>query len=170
VRTLLAQTAPVGDFEILIVDGMSNDGTRDVLRRLASQNARLRLVDNPLGITPCGMNCGIRTATGHWIAIMGSHHRYAPDYRLGAGRWRQTTNADNVGGAMVCDGESLFQRAIAAAHHSPISVVVQNGNNPDYEGRPTQSWGVYTDAKYSTKLAFSTRAWSETRTTSSTFA
>ncbi len=85
-RTLLAQTAPVGDFEILIVDGMSNDGTRDVLRRLASQNARLRLVDNPLGITPCGMNCGIRTATGHWIAIMGSHDRYAPDYRLGAGR------------------------------------------------------------------------------------
>jgi hypothetical protein len=78
VRSLLSQASPPGGYEIIIVDGMSDDGTRDVLRCLASQDARLRLVDNPSGITPCGMNCGIRAARGGWIAIMGSHNRYAP--------------------------------------------------------------------------------------------
>jgi len=34
-RTVLAQEEPPGRFEVLVADGMSDDGTRDVLSGLA---------------------------------------------------------------------------------------------------------------------------------------
>ncbi|MEI7935622.1 MAG: glycosyltransferase family 2 protein [Verrucomicrobiota bacterium] len=143
VRSLLAQETPPGGFEIIIVDGMSDDGTREVLRRLASEDVRLRVVDNPLGITPCGMNCGIRAARGRWVAIMGSHNRYAPDYLVRCLEVAQATGVDNVGGAMVCEGKTVTQQAIAAAHHSPLAVGGAKWHNPDYEGPADTVFGGF---------------------------
>jgi len=143
VHSLLAQISPPGGFEVIIVDGRSNDGTRDVLRRLAAQDARLRVVDNPAGITPCGMNCGIRAARGRWIAILGSHNRYAPDYLVRCLEVAQATGVDNVGGAMFCEGESLVQKAIAAAHHSPFAVGGAKWHNPNYEGLTDTVFGGF---------------------------
>src|SRR5688572_8966918 len=56
VRSILAQEPPPGGFELIVADGMSHDGTRDILSRLAAEDPRLRIVDNPAKVTPCGMN------------------------------------------------------------------------------------------------------------------
>src|SRR5262245_19136971 len=79
-RSILAAEVPPGDFEVIVVDGMSTDGTRDVLKRLSAEEPRLRMIDNSRQITPCGMNAGVKAAHGRYIAIMGAHNRYAPDY------------------------------------------------------------------------------------------
>jgi len=79
-RSILAQQPPPGDFEIIVADGMSDDGTRETLTRLSQENPRLRVVDNPGQTTPSGMNTGIREVRGDYIATMGAHNRYAPDY------------------------------------------------------------------------------------------
>src|SRR5438309_2593733 len=80
VRSLLAQEAPAGGYEIVVVDGMSDDGTRDILACLAQEVPNLRVLDNPACVTPCAMNLGIQVARGRYIAIMGAHARYVPNY------------------------------------------------------------------------------------------
>jgi glycosyltransferase involved in cell wall biosynthesis len=140
----LGQEWPEGDFEIIVADGMSDDGTREILSRLAQKHPRLRIVDNVQRITPCGMNAGIRAARGRYIAIMGAHSHYATDYLRQSVQVMEETGADNVGGAMQCEGESWVQRAIAAAHHSPFSVGGARWHDPTYEGpADTVFGGVY---------------------------
>src|SRR5512146_1325212 len=59
-RGVLAFEAPPGGFEVLVVDGMSTDGTRDAVARIAAEDPRVRLLDNPQRITPVALNIGIR--------------------------------------------------------------------------------------------------------------
>jgi succinoglycan biosynthesis protein ExoA len=141
VRSLLSQSPPEGGFEVIVSDGMSDDGTRDILKGLAADNLNLRIIDNPGKITPCGMNEGIKAARGRYIAIMGAHNRYAPDYLVKSIEVLEKTGADNVGGAIRCEGTSFLQRAIAAAHHSPFSVGGARWHDPSYEGLADTVWG-----------------------------
>ena len=143
-RSLSRQESPAGGFEIIVADGMSDDGTRDILARLSKEMSHLRVVDNPRQITPCGMNAGIAMAQGRYIAIMGAHNRYAPDYLVQAVQALELHQADNVGGAMLCEGESRIQRAIAVAHHSSFSVGGAKWHRLQYEGpADTVFGGVY---------------------------
>lgn len=144
IRSILAQEHPHGEFEVIVADGMSGDGTRDILLQLSTQDKRLRVIDNPARTTPCGMNVGIRTARGKYIAIMGAHNNYAPDYLRRSVEVLRETGASNVGGAMICDAKSRLQRAIAAAHHSVFSVGGARWHNVNYEGlADTVFGGVY---------------------------
>src|SRR5947209_4223431 len=65
-RSILAQESPPGGFEVIVVDFIAEDGIRDIVTRLAAEDAHLRIVDNPNRITPCGMNAGIRQARGQF--------------------------------------------------------------------------------------------------------
>lgn len=142
-QSVLSQVPPPGGFEIVVVDGISDDGTREILQRIAEQNAIVRIVDNPRRITPCAMNLGISAARGRWVAIMGAHHVYAPDYLLRCHETAKQTNADNVGGAMFCTGSSYIQRAVAAAHHSPFAIGGAKWHNPQYEGPADTVYGGF---------------------------
>lgn len=143
-RSILRQETPPGGFEVIVVDGMSDDGTRDVLSRIASEDPRLRVIDNVMRTTPYGMNQGIRAARGDYVAIMGAHNRYAPDYLRRSLEVLAETGADNVGGAMICEATSRMQRAIAISHHSPFSAGGARWHDVDYEGpADTVFGGVY---------------------------
>jgi GT2 family glycosyltransferase len=90
------------------------------------------------------MNLGIQAARGRYIAIMGAHARYAPDYIRQSVAVLEVTGADNVGGAMICEAEGGWQQAIAAAHHTPFAVGGARWHNPQYEGpADTVYGGVY---------------------------
>ena len=133
-QSILAQEPPPGGFEVIVADGMSDDGTRELLLQLAIQDKRLHIIDNPARITPSGMNVGIGAAKGRYVAIMGAHNTYAPDYLGQCIEVLEQRNADNVGGALICDAKSWLQRAIAAAHHSLFSVGGARWHNANYEG------------------------------------
>jgi glycosyltransferase involved in cell wall biosynthesis len=148
-RSILAQEAVPGGFEVLVADGMSDDGTREMLSRLAKIDQRLRIIENPGRVTACGMNAGIQAARGTYIAIMGAHNKYAPDYLKTSLEISLETAADNVGGSMTCIGRpvasrgSRLQNAIAMAHHSPFSVGGACWHNPDYEGPADTVFGGF---------------------------
>lgn len=143
VESLFRQVPVAGGFEIIVADGMSDDGTRKVLEELSRGHPELRIVDNPRRITPCAMNSGILVARGQWIAILGSHSRYAPDYIASCLEVAHETGADNVGGAMRCEGTGLLQCAIAAAHHSPFAVGGAAWHNPNHDGRADTVFGGF---------------------------
>jgi len=154
---MLSQEAPAGGFEVIVADGMSDDGTRDILERMCREDGRLRLVDNPERITPCGMNAGIAAARGRYVAIAGAHNRYASDYLRQSVEVLEETGADNVGGAMICEAHSPVQRAAAAAHHSPFSVGGARWHDCEYEGpADTVFGGVYRRQVFETIGPFDT--------------
>src|SRR6266545_7717284 len=70
IRSILAQKPPPGDFELIVADGMSDDGTREILWRLSNGDSRLQIVDNPGVIVSKGLNAAIRKAKGSIIVRM----------------------------------------------------------------------------------------------------
>src|SRR5271167_693251 len=57
--SLLVNDFPKEELEILIVDGMSEDGTREIVIEYADRYPFIRLLDNPRRVTPCALNIGI---------------------------------------------------------------------------------------------------------------
>lgn len=143
VLSLLRQEPVPGDFEVIVADGMSDDGTREILAQLARRNQRLRIIDNPARTTANAMNLGIQHARGEFVAIMGAHSEYASDYLRASLEVSRATGADNVGGSMVCRGDTWLQQAIAIAHHSPFSVGGARWHNVAYEGPADTVFGGF---------------------------
>jgi len=77
---LLSQDYPQDQIEILIADGMSTDGTREIIRQYQQSHPNILLIDNPGRIVPTGMNAAIREAHGEIIIRVDGHCIIAPDY------------------------------------------------------------------------------------------
>ena len=62
--------------EVLIVDGMSNDGTRDLVQQQSGRDRdfSIRLLDNPGRIQSTGWNVGIRAARGEYVLRIDAVH------------------------------------------------------------------------------------------------
>ena len=71
----LANQYPLGDYEIVVVDGMSSDHTRQVIEEFQQSNSALsiRVLDNPARNIPHALNIGIAAARGEIIARMDAH-------------------------------------------------------------------------------------------------
>jgi glycosyltransferase involved in cell wall biosynthesis len=60
-----------GQLDVLIVDGMSDDGTRDIVNGYSDE--RVRLIDNEARFTPHALNLGVDNAIGEIFIILGGH-------------------------------------------------------------------------------------------------
>ncbi len=75
--SLITQSFPQEKYEIIIIDGMSNDKTREIEAEYKTKFPNLvRLFDNPEGLTSSGLNIGIKNAEGKIVVIF-SGHAYA---------------------------------------------------------------------------------------------
>jgi glycosyltransferase involved in cell wall biosynthesis len=133
-RSILQQEEPQGGFEVIVADGRSNDGTPEILNRLAAANPRIRIIQNPERIVSTGLNAAIRSARGGIIVRLDAHTKYAPDYVIRCIETLQQTGADNVGGPWVAKGDDYVSCAIAAAFQSPFAVGGARGHDPAHEG------------------------------------
>ena len=129
------QTTSGMELEILLADGMSDDGTREVLADYQRRHCgRLLLIDNPGRIASTGLNAAIRVASGDIVIRMDCHTEYAPDYVQRCVEVLQQTKADNVGGPARTRAKGWMARAIAAAYHSPFSTGGAKFHDENYEG------------------------------------
>lgn len=103
--SLLRQDYPKDDLEILLVDGMSKDRTREVVADYTTRYPFIRLIDNPDRIVPCAMNRGIEQARGDVIMRLDAHASYQPDYFSVLVDGLKRLRADNVG--TVCKTDVL---------------------------------------------------------------
>lgn len=111
-----------GSLEVVVADGMSDDGTRDVVTVLAAEDPRVRLVDNPGRVTPAALNSAMAAAKGEVIVRCDSHAVLPRDYVARAVAVLAATGAANVGGIQHAVGEGPVQRAVAMAMSSPLGV------------------------------------------------
>ena len=109
---------PGWTLEVVIADGMSDDGTSEMLRQLARDDPSFVVIDNPGRIVSAGLNLALKQARGDVIVRMDVHTTYAPDYIAQSLAALEASGADNVGGPWRAQAESGMQGAIAAAFQS----------------------------------------------------
>ena len=103
--SLLQQDYPQDELEILLVDGMSKDRTREIVAGYIAKYPFIRLIDNPDKIVPYAMNRGIDAAKGDIIMRLDAHASYQPDYFSVLVNGLRRLKADNVG--TVCKTDVL---------------------------------------------------------------
>jgi succinoglycan biosynthesis protein ExoA len=121
-QQVFQQDYPAQRMEVLVADGLSTDGTADVLRVLQKDHSNLVVLENPGQIVPTGLNLAIRKAKGDIIIRVDGHTRIAPDYVQQCVALLGSCGADNVGGRMNAAGQGAFGMAVAAATSSPFGV------------------------------------------------
>ncbi|MDO5676983.1 MAG: glycosyltransferase family 2 protein [Propionibacteriaceae bacterium] len=111
-----------GDLEILLAVAPSSDRTREIADELAAADPRIRVLDNPKGFTPVGLNIAIQAARHDVIVRVDGHGELSPGYISTAVRLLEETGAANVGGLMDAQGTTPLSEAIAAAYNSKLGL------------------------------------------------
>jgi glycosyltransferase involved in cell wall biosynthesis len=134
IDSLLAQDLAGFDWEIIIADGASEDGTKEALSEVSRENPRVAVIDNPSRIVSTGLNAAIRAARGDIILRMDAHTEYASDYIQRCVETLETSGAQNVGGPARTRAEGLRAGAIQAAYHSRFSTGGAKFHDENYTG------------------------------------
>lgn len=126
VRSVVAQE--VGEeFEVIVVDGDSDDSTADLARA-----AGARVVPNPERTIPAALNRGLKAAVGEILIRFDAHAEMPPGYVAACLRGLvEEDGAANVGGWREAVGEGPWGRATGEALASRLGV-----GNPGIWRRP----------------------------------
>ena len=122
--------------EIIIVDGMSSDRTREVIREFAGKNRglRVRVLDNPQRLQSYGLNIGLAEAAGEIIVRADAHCLYPPAYVKRCVALLESKNVANAGGVQLPAGDETVQSAIAAAMRHPVGSGEAKFRKKNYAG------------------------------------
>ena len=107
---------------VVVADGGSTDGCLEIVRRLAAQDDRIRLLPNPKRLQGAGVNLaalGAEPGTT-WLVRVDAHAEYPPNYVSTLIAEARRTEATSVVVGMDTQGTGYFQRAVAAAQNSRL--------------------------------------------------
>jgi len=113
--------------EVLFVDGMSTDKTREIIKEYLQSYPFLRVIDNPKKIVPFAMNLGIAEAKGDIIIRIDAHTLYEKNYFSELVRQLGYLQADNVGA--VCKTDVLNKNMKTLAIREVLSNKFGVGNS-----------------------------------------
>lgn len=134
-ESLINQTFKKEEYEILVVDGLSDDNTQNIVKDFQNKYSNLFLLINEKKITPAAMNIGIQNAKGEVVVICGAHAIYSNEFlSQGYELLQKNKNYDCVGGPIISDGTNAFSKAVSLAMSSVIGVGNAKHRFPDYEG------------------------------------
>ena len=122
---LLNQTLPPN--EIVITDGGSIDGTREIIEEFVSRGAPVKLVRERDSLPGRARNVGVENARCDWIAFTDAGTRPAPDWLAElAGKARDDGAAAVVFGSYEPVVDSFFRQCAAIAY-VPATTLTPNG-------------------------------------------
>lgn len=124
IQSILDNDYPSELLEILVMDGMSDDGTREIVGEISALHPSVRLIDNPHKIVPTALNIGIKKAQGEYLVRIDCHAEFAPDYLRKCIEVSRRTGAANVGGywETLAGADTPVACAIKLATTSPFGV------------------------------------------------
>ncbi len=117
---------------IVVADGGSTDGTREIVARISETDHRVILLDNPRRLQSAAINLAVSTfgRDYEYFIRIDAHGDYPDDYCQRLVEEAQETEADSVVVAMETVGFGMFQKATAFAQNSKLG----NGGSKHREG------------------------------------
>ena len=108
--------------EVLVIDGDSEDRTREIVEKYTKQYSFVKLLENLKKITPAAMNIGIKNSKGEIIIKMDAHSIYKKDYISKCVEHLEESGADNVGGVLktLPSKDNIVAKAIAISLSHPF--------------------------------------------------
>ena len=116
------QNVPADEIEILVLDGGSQDRTREIVSQLAASDSRIKLLPNPRRYQAAALNRALKEARGRFFIRVDARTRIAPDYVGICVQILEEGIAENVGGKMTPRGTSPMGEAIALATSTPFGL------------------------------------------------
>jgi succinoglycan biosynthesis protein ExoA len=128
--SVLTQEYPRERLEVILLDGLSTDGTREAVEAILNDlnnprssrstkgvdRVNVWVLDNEGRIVPTGLNKGIAVARGEIVVRVDAHTVLSPNYVAQSVRSLKRTGADVVGGLMTPVGKGWIGETIALAH------------------------------------------------------
>jgi len=78
--SVLHQTYQFDQMDILVIDGGSDDATRDIVAQWSLRYPNVRLLNNPGRIQAVAFNIGVRESDAPFIVRLDAHAEYYPRY------------------------------------------------------------------------------------------
>lgn len=120
---------------VFVVDGMSDDGTRDVVHQLKDSYPSLELVDNVKQLTPYAFNLGIYAKPSDYVQIIGARHIISSNYLLNNLKTLQNDSSIwCVGGKIVNEYVNETGKVIALAMGTQLGMGIGNFRTLDQSG------------------------------------
>jgi succinoglycan biosynthesis protein ExoA len=120
------QTYPRAEMEVIVADGFSKDGTRDVIKTFQEEfpDFNVRVVDNSNRSIPSGLNRAIEVSRGEIILRLDAHSQPYPDYIANSVSAHGAGRGENVGGVWEIrpGAETWIAKSIAVAAAHPLGV------------------------------------------------
>ena len=114
IHSVLAQEAL--DFEVVVVDDGSTDGTAEAIRVLNDPRVRVLRNERPVGVA-AARNMGAEAATGSWIALLDDDDLWSPEKLR-----QQLAAAEETGRSWVYAGSvEIDERGVLLGGEPPPS-------------------------------------------------
>ncbi len=124
--SLINQTYPKDRFEIIVIDGNSNDGTIEEIKALQSEFYtdvfKIRLLNNDKLILSSGWNIGIRASMGDYVLRIDAHSTIAPNYIEKCVETINRVDAVGVGGILITESLPGGNDTVPLVLSSPFGV------------------------------------------------
>jgi glycosyltransferase involved in cell wall biosynthesis len=122
--SVIANEYPKDKLEVLVVDGMSSDKTREIIREYEHRYSYIRMINNYKKFIPFAYNEGIKHSSGELVMIMSAHAFYADDYIRKCVEASLKYDVDNVVGSwrILPRRKSLMAKALVTVLSSPFGV------------------------------------------------
>ncbi len=155
VNSILEQDYGQENFEIVLVDGLSEDGTAEIARKTANNFPNMRILTNEKRFTPFAMSIGAKAAVGEVIVLIIGHSAFPKDFiSSGMKLFDKYPDAVCVGGPITSIGEGDFGTATALAMAEKIAVGNAYHRMPGYEGPSEMAWYPFYKREVYEKLGY----------------
>ena len=123
IESLLKQTFPKKEMEIIFLDGNSDDRTVSIISSYSRRDPDfIRVINNPNRTQAYAMNIGIREAKGKYIIRLDAHSDYDEQYISECVRLLDTEKYQNVGGVAETCSRTKFGQLVALMMSSKFGV------------------------------------------------
>ena len=119
---VIAQDYPKDRFQVLVVDGVSTDGTCEILAEYECKYPFFGVVESPRKVVSPGFNLAVSQTQADIIVRVDGHTVIAADYVSKCVEHLQRSGAENVGGKMYAVSKTPFGQAVAYATSTPFGV------------------------------------------------
>lgn len=122
-RSFDEQTISRDRWEIILVDGCSDDGSRELAEDYVKKNKNAKVLDNPKKVVTAGWNIGLREALGEYFHIANGHSITDGNFLARAEKiLNGNTDIHALGGRIFKIGLNDVSAGISAAMNTPFAI------------------------------------------------